>query len=378
MPEAGTPTGAQATPGMVDALTQTEEVVMTKDGPRPLTPEEQAGNSPAASTEGAPTETASPGTEVTPTPVAPAATPAPAAPNTIASAQPSQARVIDAPGQPVSAASAPTAAPAATPAPAVVATPAPVVETAPLDQLATFVKETNDKAAVTIEEARRVAQGNADRQKAIVDKQLEVAKEATDQVRTEMHELKVRDLNPEERARAVTAFEQQDERAELDRLREQLTITHRSVFLDSLVLEYSPYEITREAIEAASEQPEGMELWCEQQKSAFLQAKLDAPEAAPVTQVPAVAPAAVVAAPAATVAAPAATPTPTPAAAAPAQPAPTAVANAPGAVPAGAVAPSDVGTSGAAAEPWKPSEESGSAAMKDNIQHTPWETLKLP
>lgn len=388
MPD-GNPTGAQATPKMVEALTQTDEVVVTKDGIRTLTTEEQAGNSPAASAEGAPTETPVPGPEATPAPAAPTATPAPVAPvapvvapNTIASAQPSQAPVIDAPGKPVPVNPTQTAAPVAAPAPAAVAAPAVVAETAPLDQLATFVQETNAKAAATVEDARRVAQGQADRQTALVNKQLEAAKEATDQVRTKMHELEVRDLNPEERARAVTAFEQQDERVELDLLREQLTVTHRSVFLDSLVLEYSPFGLTRDTIESSSDQPEAMELWCEQQKSAFLQAKLDAPESAPITQVP-TAPAAVTVAPTATVVAPsqvvaAVTPTPTPVAAAPAQPVPVAAANAPGAVPAGAESPSDIGATGAATEAWKPTEESGSEAMKDNIKHMAWEPIQLP
>ncbi len=378
---AGTPTGAQATPGMVDALTQTEEVMMTKDGTRPLTPDEQAGNSPAASTEGAPTETPAPGTEAAPA-SAPAPTSAPAAtpaPNTMPTENPSQAPVIDAAGTPVPVTPAKTAAPTvAAPAPTVTATPAPVAETTGLDQLAAFVKETQDKADTSIEDARRVAQGQADRQTAIVNKQLEDAKEATLQVRTKMHELEVRDLNPEERARAVTAFEQVDERQELDRIREELKVTHRGVFLDSLVLEYSSYDLTREAIEASGDHPDAMELWCEQQKSAFLQAKLDSPEVAPVTQVPA-SPAASVVAPAVTVTAPATTPTPTPVAA---TPAPVAAANAPGVeaavVPAGAVAPSDVGAAGTATEAWKPTEESGSKAMKDNIQHMGWEKVQIP
>lgn len=378
MPNAGTPTGAEATPGMVDALAQTEEVVMTKEGPRPLTPEEQASNSPAASTEGAPTETPTLGTEGAPAPI-PAPSPAP---NTIASVNPSQAPVIDAAGTPVPVSTTPTVAPTiVAPAETVVTAPTSVAETAGLDQLASFVKETNDKAAVVIEEARRVAQGQADRQTALVNKQLEAAKESTNQLRTKMHELEVRDLTPEDRAKAVTAFEQRDEREELDRIREELTVTHRGVFVDSLVLEYSPYGITRETIEASSDVPEAMELYCEQQKSSFLQAKLDSPQSAPVTQV-APTPAATVVTPAAVVSVPAATSTTTPVAAAPAQPVQATAANAPGAaaaaVPAGAGAPSDVGASGAAAEAWKPSEESGAAAMKDNIQHTPWEMLRLP
>lgn len=379
MPE-GNPTGAQATPDMVDALTQTEEVVMTKDGTRPLTPEEQAGNSSAASATGAPTETAAPGTEAAPAP-APTSTPAPVvptpAPNTLATEHPSTARVIDAAGQPVpTAPAAPTAASTvAAPAPTETATPAPVA-TPGLDQLGTFVQETNDKAAATIEDARRVAQGQADRQTALVNKQLEAANLATQEVRTKMHELSVRDLSPEDRAKAVTAFEQQDERQELDRIREELTVTHRGVFVDSLVLEYSSYGITRESIESASDVPEAMELYCEQQKSAFLQAKLDEPASAPVTQV------AAVVAPSQVVSTPAATPTPTPVAAVPAQPVPVAAANAPGAaaaaVPAGAESPSDIGATGAATEAWKPSEEAGSEAMKSNIQHMGWEKVQIP
>ncbi len=374
MPTEGNPTGAQATPAMAAALAQTEEVVMTKDGPRPLTPEEQAGNSPAASTEGAPAETAAPATEGAPA-SAPAATPAPAAtaaaPNTLATASPSTARVIDAAGTPVAATPAPAAAPTvAAPAQTVAATPAPAADNAGLEQLAAFVTETNAKAAATVEDARRLAQSQADRQATVVAKQLEAASTATTELRTKMHELEVRDLNPEDRAKAIMAFEQRDEREELDRIRTELTVTHRGVFTDSLVLEYSPYGISREDIETASDVPEAMELYCEQRKSAFLQEKLDNPEVAPTTVV----------APTATVVAPAAAPvaTPTPVAAAPAQPVPVAAANAPGAVPAGAEAPSDVGSTGAAAEAWKPNEDSGQGAMKENIQHMGWEKVQLP
>lgn len=378
MPTEGTPTGAQATPDMVAKLAQTEEVMMTKDGTRPLTPEEQAGNSPVASIEGAQTETAAPGTEVAPAPAS-TPTPAPTAPNTLATDNPSQAPVLGTAGTPVPVVTAATAPTVASSAQTVTATPPPVVETPGLDQLAAFVKETQDKATASIEEARRVAQGQTDRQTSLVNKQLEAAKEATLQVRTKMHDLEVRDLNPEDRAKAVTAFEQQDERAELDRIRDELTVTHRGVFIDSLVLEYSALGITRESIESAGETPEAMELWCEQQKSSILQAKLDAPESAPLTQVPTT-PVATVVAPSQVVAA--VTPTPSPAAAAPDQPVPTAAANAPGAaaaaVPAGATAPSDIGSTGAAAEAWKPTEESGSDAMKQNIQHMGWERVQIP
>ncbi len=389
MPDSGAPTGASATTDMVAALAQTEEAVMTKEGIRALTPEEQAGNSPAASVQGAPAETPVPGTETAPAPVtapaapapaapAPAATPAPA-PNTLATNHPSAAPVIDASGKAIPAAPAAPAAPApAAPAPAA---PAPVVDTAPLDTLAAFVKETNLKAETAIEDARRIAQGNADKQTVVLNKKLEEASAATLEVRTRMHALEVRDLSPEDRAKAVTAFEQVDERAELDRIRAELAVTHTGIYVDSLVLEYSAYDLTRDAIEASGNSPEEMELWCEQQKSAFLQAKIDAPAAAPTTQVTA-APAAALVAPAAPV-----VPVPTaavaaPVAPAPAAPAPAAPANAPGVtpaeVPAGASAPSDIGATGTSVEPWKPSEEPGMEAMKANIRNMGWEEVQLP
>lgn len=383
MPEA--PTGAQATTEMVAALTQSEEAVMTREGIRALTPEEQAANSPEASVQGAPTDTPVQGTETAPAPVAAPAAPAPAAPapvatpapapNTLATNHPSAAPVIDASGKAIPTA---TAAPAS-PAPVATATaaPAPVASPAGLDTLAAFVKETTEKAEAAIEDARRIAQGNADKQTVALNKQLETASAATLEVRTRMHELETRDLSPEEKAKAITAFEQVDERAELDRIRAELAVTHTGIYVDSLVLEYSPYDLTRDAIEASGDTPEAMELWCEQQKSAFLQAKIDAPAVAPITQVTAAPAAALVAPPA-----PVAVPTPTTAAAAPAAPAPAAPANAPGVtpaeVPAGASAPSDIGATGASTEPYTPSEEPGARAMKENIRNMAWEPVQLP
>lgn len=378
------PTGSQANPAMVAALSQTEEAVMTKDGIRALTPEEQAGNSPAASVEGAPADTPAPGPETAP--VAPAPAPAaPVAPNTLATATPSQARVIDAAGTAI-----PTGPPAAPAAPSVAAAapaaPATPAEDEGVVKLAAFVAETETKADAAVEEARRIAQGVTDRQTAAINKQLATATAATAEVKAKMHALEVRDLSPEEKAKAITAFEQADERQELDAIRAELVTTHSALIMDSLTMEFGAFGVTREAIEASGDTPEAMELYCEQQKSEFLQAKLDAPAAAPTVVVGPAPTATVVATPgpvAPASAAPAAAPVPVPVAAqVPAVPAAPAAANAPGvppvAVPAGAEAPSDIGSTGAAVEAWKPNEEAGAAAMQENIKHTPWEAIQLP
>ncbi len=127
---------------------------------------------------------------------------------------------------------------------------------------------------------------------------------------------------------------------------------HRTVYVDSLSLEFGQYGVTKEALQSV-ETPEAMELYCERAKSTALGKQID--EGAPATATAAAAPA---------------EPAPAPAAA-PEKPA---VAQ----VPAGAVAPSDVGGGQAPVETAKFNDGKSENAMQENLNNMGWDTVKLP
>jgi hypothetical protein len=170
-----------------------------------------------------------------------------------------------------------------------------------------------------------------------------------------MRELQTRDLTDAERATALEKYAQDDEKAELAATRDELVGYHKAVVVEGLLFEYRDYEVGRDALEAI-ETPEEMELYCEHQKSSFLEKKLAAGQAPAEPAVPAtpevpVAPAAAVA--------------PEP------QPQPNA------GVPAGASAPTDIGSPGAIEESKKFSEEAGAGAMQQNLKNMDWNTVRV-
>lgn len=355
------PGEAQATPEMVEKLGELDEHELTKEGVRPLTAQNQADPSQQASQPGAAAEPAVPPAETPPQPAAQAQTAqagaplAPAAPQVVEPTPPPVVEVT--PG----AAPAAQAQPATAPAPVETAQTAGAPEAtleeeaASLGRLKTFLDE-------QAEEARRAVQSQHDRQSAQIERQLQEAKTQSQALTDQIRELESRDLTDAEKAKVRETWAQQDERAQLDSYRGELVDYHRTVFVDSLVAEYKQYGVTPESL-GAVETPEEMELFCEQQKSASLEKKLQEgqapaqPAAAPVQPPPPV-------------------PAPQPAATVqeqpPAQPQP----NAPG-VPAGASAPSDVGGSGTVDEGKKFSEEAGSDAMKQNLKNMQWDAVRV-
>jgi hypothetical protein len=209
-----------------------------------------------------------------------------------------------------------------------------------------------------LEEARRSAQSQYDRQAVQTTRQLEESKVQAQALTTQIRELQTRELTDEERAKVQETWAQQDERAQLDTYRAELVDYHKTVFVDSLVFEYRDFGVTRESLTAV-ETPEEMELFCEQQKSKALEQKLSEGQTVPAQPT--------AAQPVTTSPSPA--PVPTPPAQPAAQPEPQ--------VPAGASAPSDVGSAGAPATGKTFSTEPNAGAMSDNLKNMHWDTVRV-
>ena len=328
--------------GQVGGLEEAE--LNLEDGTvKPLMVENTADTSSDASKAGAEAETAAqPAEETSQEP----AKPAPAAP-TLGPA-PSPVEVTSGPG---SVATKPEAqkAPAAA-APAVEETKEKPSEGPTEAERLAGLKTYGEQQA---EEARRAAQATSDRRAAVVDRQLQDANEASKALKSDIRELQSRDLTEEERATALAKYEQDDRSDTLDVRQKELLDLQRDVYMDSLLLEFGKGGVTREALEQIGT-PEEMELFCERSKSSSLEEQLKngataqpaaAPEEKPSEK------------PAATTEKPAEQPKPQ--------------------VPAGASAPSDVGSSGSPAEGKTFSQEQGGSAMRDNLQNMDWSTVRL-
>ncbi len=352
---------SSASPGMVNDLNKLEEFEMTTEGVRPLNPQNQADPSqPASSPEGAPAQPAGSQPETPPQ--------TPAQPQTAQAGQP-QAPVLNPSPQPVVEVVAPQQAPApaaAEPVSPVAAPEAPSEEeTAALGKLNDFLKQHGETIA---EETRRTVQSQYDRQATQVNRQLSDAKTKSDELTNEIRTLQSRDLTDEERAKVNETWAQKDERAELDKYRGELQGFQKTIFIDSLLLDYNPYGVERTALEQI-ETTEEMELYCEQQKSGSLEKRLA--EGQNSATVPSEA---VVTVPEAT---PAQAQQPGAPAATPSVPATASVPNAPG-VPAGAQAPSDVGTGGTAPQEGnKFSEEQNPDAFRQNLNNMDWSRVRV-
>jgi hypothetical protein len=208
-----------------------------------------------------------------------------------------------------------------------------------------------------VQEAQRAAQSQSDKRSAQVDRQLQESSTRSQELTNQIRELQTRELTPAEQETARAKFAQDDEWVKLDADRTELIGIQKALMIDSLVLEYTQFGVARDAIEAIGS-PEEMELYCEQQKSAFLEKKL-AEGTAPVEPAPAPA------VPAEPAAQPAATAAPEP------QPQPNA------GVPAGATAQSDIGSGGTVEEGKKFSEEQSADAMKQNLRDMDWNSVRV-
>lgn len=333
--------GTQASPAMVNRVSELEEVELnTKDGTVKPLANVNADPSVPASPEGAPPDPAVAPTEAQPS--QPAPTPvAPEQPAPMLDAQPPVVEVV--PRAPAPAASAP-AEPAPVAAP--VTEEKSPTEAEQLESLKTF----GDTVA---EGARRAAQSTADRHATQLDRQLQDANARQTELTNQVRDLQTKGMTEEERAAVLATFEQDDRSADLDAKEKQLLDLHRTTYMDSLMLEFGNHGVTREALEQI-ESPEAMEIFCERQKSGTLEAQLKngvAP-AAPAAEAP-------VEKPPEAKTEPKEEP--------PAEPQ----------VPAGAMAPSDVGTGSTppGSKSFDSSQDAG--ALRANLRGMDWDTVHI-
>lgn len=329
---------AQATPEMVNQLSGSEEVALNpKTGEvTPLPSQNSADPSQTASTEGAAAEPVSNATETpaqSPEATPPSSTPAPATAAAVHPAPPPAVTVT--PTAPVATETAPESTPAI----------APVQAEAPKENVADALKVLAEYKDTVMEEARRSVQGAHDRQNTQINRQLEESNTRAKELTAQVRELANRDLTEAERAVAMAKYEQDDERESLNTARAELLVLQKDTYMDSLMLEFTDYGVTRDALEAI-ETPEEMDIFCLQRKSGHFEAKLRETPAEGATPAPATTPAPV-------------------AATAPVEPTPAPAPN----VPAGAFAPSDVGGGGIVPEGKQFSQEATPDAMRENLKN---------
>jgi hypothetical protein len=223
----------------------------------------------------------------------------------------------------------------------------PEDEAAALQRLDTFLKEQQQGA---INEASRKLQSGYDRRASAMEKQLEASQQQVGSLVGEMRELRTQGLSDEERAEVMKKFAQDDKEGQLKTWESQLTDFHKSTMIYSLMegpKNFVQYGVTQEELEKL-ETPEEMEALCFERKAMALEKQMAEGQVAQ-TPTPAAAPA--------------------PAAPVPAQPEPQ--------VPAGASAPSDVGSTGAAAPEKGFSQEQSSGAMEKNLRDMGWQSVRI-
>lgn len=350
------PTPTKAPPEAVAQLTELPEFEMTPDG-KVLPAQNQADASTQASQAGAETEAV--GSPVEPTqPTPPTQQPAPAAvPPTIIGPPPPPEPVVQVvPPQQPAQAPAPEQPPEAQVT--TKAEPTPEELAAAETRLNTFLEE-------QIEVRLKERQSGFDKRAAQLDRQLQDSATREKELRTEIRQLQAQGLPEEERQKLLDRYAQQDERVELDAYRSQLVDYHKNLYVESLALEFGEYGVKQEALEQV-DSPEEMEAFCYETKANYLEAQMNQarqaaavpPQAAAVplqaaTQVP----------PPAQPAQPAAAPAPAP------QPQPQ--------VPAGALAPADVGSGGAVQPGQEFSQEASQDALRQNLRNMHWKTVLI-
>lgn len=333
----------EVTSEVVEQLSALPEFELTPQGEvRPLTGQNQANTSPPTSQTGEGAEAVGSPAEPQPQPTQTPQQPAP---------QPPRVEVIPS-GGPL------PAAPAATVAPAAEAEPEPSPEelAAAEQKLDAYLEE---QLQTRVDAALRERQSGFDKRAAQLDRQVQEARTREQELTRQMRELQTRDLTEAERAKVLATFQQADERAELDAYRTELMDYHKSVFIDSLLLDFASTEgVTRDALEQF-DSPEEMEVFCYERQNEALQGQL-ASGRAPVQTSAVVSPAQTSA-------------VQSPTAVAPAQPAPQPQPN----VPAGALAPTDVGGGGTVEEGKQFRQEASPDALRENLKNMRWDTVRV-
>ena len=315
---------------VVDAESgQAVPIEVVEGGPNdPFAPQNQDANSGDASQEGAPQD--------------------PSGSQVEGAVQPNPTPEVTVIGPPPEITSPAQVVPATAPAPAATPTAEPVAPD--LAPLAAWMQEQQN----TTTEALRQQQSTYDRQAAVMAKQIDASASQTQELRTQVREMGLRDLTPEEQQTARDRFAQEDRTTGLDSREKELTDYHDMLNVQSIMKDYEQFGVTEEMLQAC-ETPEEMEIVAREQHIQYLTTQQTPTQTASVPEEA------------------------VPQATAPVVPATPAIPAAPEAqVPAGVHAASDVGASGRAAAQPKFNENTNSEALKENLENSKWETLQVP
>ena len=303
---------------------QTVPVEVVEGGPDdPFAPQNQDANSGGASQAGAPQD--------------------PSGSQVEGNVQPSPAPEVTVVGPPPELTSPAQVVPTTAPAPAATPTAEPVAPD--LAPLAAWMQEQQN----TTQEALSRQQSTYDRQVATLTKQINASTAQTQELLTQVREMGLRDLTPEEQATARDRFAQEDRTSGLDSRERELTDYHDMLNVQSIMKDYEQFGVTEEMLQAC-ETPEEMEIVARDQYIQHLTEQQAPTQTASV-----------------------------PEEATPVVPATPAIPTAPVAqVPAGVHAASDVGAPGQSAAQPKFNENANSEALKENLGNSKWETLQIP
>ena len=211
-----------------------------------------------------------------------------------------------------------------------------------------------EKINSSVEGALRSQQSVYDRQASALTTRLEEAAQGNSTLTQKIRELETRDLTEEERQVVMDKFAQDDERTALDSYRSELDTFHKDLAIMSLMHEFRGYGVEEDALRAL-ETPEEMQAFSLEAKATFLEKVLEEGKAAPAQLETPIQP----------------TPptTGTAATAAPAKPEPQ--------VPAGATAPTDIGSSGAPEQPKGFSQGTTPKDLQSNLRDMGWDTVRV-
>ncbi len=217
------------------------------------------------------------------------------------------------------------------------------------EALKTLSEVFTEQSSAKLQEALSKQQSTYDKQIAAMNTTLESIKEQDAARLLEIRELRTQGLSDEERDKVMKTYAQDDKATQLLAYENELTGFHKELMVLNLLQEFESFGVKQGDIESY-DSPEEMQAYCLEQKADFLEKKLEetsqtqvvsatAQSATPTTEKPAE------------------------------QPAPQ--------VPAGAQAPSDVGSGGATPQEKNFSTDQSSDALLKNMKSTNWDTINI-
>ncbi len=213
-----------------------------------------------------------------------------------------------------------------------------------LKTLGSYFEEQN---STNVQEALSKQQSNYDKQIAAMNKTIDSIKEQ-DAARTlKIRELETQGLSDEERTKVMGVYAQEDKTAQLLAYEQELNEFHQELLVFNLMQEFQSFGVTQESL-LKYDNPGEMQAYCFEQKAEFLEKKLEENSNTQQTVTPT---------PVQTPEKPVEQPTPQ--------------------VPAGANAPSDIGSGGATPQTKTFATEQSPDAFQKNLKGMGWDTVHI-